>query len=379
MNSFAERLRQLIETSRKNITFVRTFRGHVMDSELFKQMFGFSYKDYADMYGPYDIISVRKSIADAGQIYDVLVDQDGWIIDGYTRAQEATIVQGGFHARVLPIKCTESEDNMLLCTAIIFYQLVGVKHKDYRKVVEFYRRIRPVFEEHGIDLSSLIEIIPPEVRPRLEELIVLREAKGESETIERLIERYASDLGLPSLAEPAKTLFRQHPVRTYERSRSAVALAYLYCAAKLMGCPRRTLNKILNYSPEPHVTRRRVWNVLREIRIPMSAVDVWKIYADRVRRVFGDGVAEMFYRIGRAIEERGLLAGKSRAVTAAQILYIMMKHNIISVSTLAINDMFGVTDAGYRARRQLQRGDEIIKAIEEMVAKMTVKQVTQMT
>ena len=208
---------------------------------------------------------------------------------------------------------------------------------------------------------------------KVEEISFASHRRRVREHLEDLINEYAADLNLQFLAPVAIELYKAFPIEISIKRRAVLALAYLFRAASLLGLGKRIQDKILNYVPEPYVTRRQIWRAASKIKVSPDAFDAWKWYTEVVRQRYGDRAAEIFAKIVEELRRRNLLSGFSRAVTASQILMEMARKGLILDFVKWIPEMFGTTWSSTVKRRHYVRAPLVERAIKEICLKMKDK------
>ena len=335
------------------IVKIKTIRGHVMESPLFQQIFGFKYADYT-IGCTEDILRIEKSVKEFGTFYEVLVDQDYWVLDGGSRAIAMLRYYDYVDARVVPIRCTESIENMLTCSLIVL--ITALNKREHDRFAFLYSKMKPVFDKYGINIDDLLKVLPE--YETLGESIV--ETVKRIKSIDEKIRYFAEYLSLPKDILNYALIFAEKLVVLKEagelkyRPDEAIALACLYAACILRCYGDTTCQPILN-----------MYNMLaRRFGSKDLVLDVYR----KILQVFG--IQDVKAKIVEACREKCLtLANKCvdgldvDALTKAILevskgvgarlpkLFASAIHNICrNLYAKEITPLFGVSPSSFRSR-----------------------------
>ncbi len=114
-------IRELLNNAKTVEVTAHDIRGRIFETKIFEEVFG---KEATDLFKLFlfessiDELKVILSVRNYGTIYMPIIDEDGYVIDGMSRIKALIALSSRFTVRRVNIKCTESRDNIILCTRI---------------------------------------------------------------------------------------------------------------------------------------------------------------------------------------------------------------------------------------------------------------------
>lgn len=340
-----EKIRKIVREAREERDVPPSrFKAHLFDCDLFRKVFGVSYREIIHrLSGPSlfaEISSIVNTVRAGGVVVPLIVDRDYVIVDGGTRA--LALAHAGMNVDrvlVLPIRCLENEENLIICTIIALWTLKGKGRTD--ELYRVYELVKAGFAKYGVDPSIIFGVSLEEVRNIIEPALYARaSAVGvDASTVERdvlsVCEEVVSALGLPGeivdavgrvvkLIPPVKIFERLAEKRgwqrlnpmLYRRAVSAVARAYVYKVGKLVGVPEKVLRRLKSERIGDVVTRDllndAIYVLASEWRLLVSPEAEVSACIDVVVSKLGDLLKDV--DLGKVREEAGKLYERYKQV-----------------------------------------------------------------
>jgi len=128
----------------------------IFQTAMFKKVFGKELQDDIEMFTRShsfeEIFLVADSVKKYGEIYPLIVDLDGYIIDGRSRYQAKVMAeQDKVLVKQLPIRCTANEKSIILCTlfALQIWRSKGISPH----LLGIMKKIEDRLKELGINIQ----------------------------------------------------------------------------------------------------------------------------------------------------------------------------------------------------------------------------------
>jgi len=130
----------------------------IFQTAMFKKVFGKELQDDIEMFTRShsfeETFLVADSVKKYGEIYPLIVDLDGYIIDGRSRFQAKVIAeQDKVLVKQLPIRCTANEKDMVVCTlfALQIWRSKGISPH----LLGIMKKVEDKLKELGINMQLL--------------------------------------------------------------------------------------------------------------------------------------------------------------------------------------------------------------------------------
>ena len=252
-----KRVKELREREQVKKVEPSFFKRHLLDSPMFKNLFGVSYREYQALVSKGDVFSevrnIIESIEREGMAYEIITDETGIIIDGGSRALYYIARGEPAEVKVYPIKCEESIENFVTC---VFAMLSTLREKGgTEKFAQVVKLLSSGFRKLGIDIYKAYGIDFTSMAPTV---LSAQKLQKIPEDVEKWIDEICRYLELPSsVGQIAKDLYVKVPilhkvVEIVKDEKSAsflTACAYVYWACKLHCMGSLVLRRILAFQP----------------------------------------------------------------------------------------------------------------------------------
>jgi len=128
----------------------------IFQTAMFKKVFGKELQDDIEMFTRShsfeETFLVVDSVRKIGEVYPLVIDLDGYIIDGRSRFQAKVIAeQDKVLVKQLPIRCTANEKNMVICTlfALQIWRSKGISPH----LLGIMKKVEDKLRELGINMQ----------------------------------------------------------------------------------------------------------------------------------------------------------------------------------------------------------------------------------
>lgn len=152
MNIF-DKIREVLENA--EVKWVTSKPQHILELPQYQQVFGIDINTYRKLFAK-EHVRVKISITQIGQIYEVLVDRDGYIIDGLSRAEAMYELYGKYLAKVLPISCTE---DIVTCSVLLLVTTLSKGSSD--RLAVMLVNAKRFLASLGVDVEKVIDVKIP--------------------------------------------------------------------------------------------------------------------------------------------------------------------------------------------------------------------------
>lgn len=149
---------------------------HIFNSDLFKKIFEIDYgKIYPTGETLHDKLRIIKQVKEFGYPTQfIIIDDDFWVIDGCTRVEASALSFGKLGAVKFPIKCTENEENLLIC---VLLALTTVTRKyGEKEFLHLFTALSKGFRKLGVEpeevLQYLEKVAPPQFTSLFRDLAI---------------------------------------------------------------------------------------------------------------------------------------------------------------------------------------------------------------
>ena len=128
----------------------------IFQTAMFKKVFGKELQDDIEMFTRShsfeETFLVVDSVRKIGEVYPLVIDLDGYIIDGRSRFQAKVVAeQDKVLVKQLPIRCTANEKNMVICTlfALQIWRSKGISPH----LLGIMKKVEDKLKELGINMQ----------------------------------------------------------------------------------------------------------------------------------------------------------------------------------------------------------------------------------
>jgi hypothetical protein len=128
----------------------------IFQTAMFKKVFGKELQDDIEMFTRShsfeETFLVVDSVRKIGEVYPLIVDLDGYIIDGRSRFQAKVVTgQDKAYVKQLPIRCTANEKSIILCTlfALQIWRSKGISPH----LLGIMKKVEDKLKELGINMQ----------------------------------------------------------------------------------------------------------------------------------------------------------------------------------------------------------------------------------
>jgi hypothetical protein len=130
----------------------------IFQTAMFKKVFGKELQDDIEMFVKShsfeETFLVVDSVRKIGEVYPLIVDLDGYIIDGRSRFQAKVVAeQNKVLVKQLPIRCTANEKNIILCT--LFALEIWKSKGTSPHLLGIMKKVEDKLKELGINVQLL--------------------------------------------------------------------------------------------------------------------------------------------------------------------------------------------------------------------------------